>query len=80
MNRKGLDVYGMVIVSRNLERTNENDGLKMTALEQSISSSQKKKNFNTIQMFFQEVMLNIYGPSTYTTELFLAPKHGGAIG
>ena len=26
-------MYGMVIVSRNLERTNENDGFKMTALE-----------------------------------------------
>ena len=25
--------YGVVIVSRNLERTNENDGFKMTALE-----------------------------------------------
>ena len=26
-------IYGVVIVSRNLERTNENDGFKMTALE-----------------------------------------------
>ena len=26
-------VYGVVIVSRNLERANENDGFKMTALE-----------------------------------------------
>ena len=25
-------IYGMVIVSINLERTNENDGFKMTAL------------------------------------------------
>ena len=25
-------IYGVVIVSRNLERTNENDGFKMTAL------------------------------------------------
>ena len=28
-----LYVYGVVIVSRNLERTNENDGFKITALE-----------------------------------------------
>ena len=26
-------IYGVVIVSRNLERTNRNDGFKMTALE-----------------------------------------------
>ena len=26
-------IYGVVIVSRNLERTNENDGFKMAALE-----------------------------------------------
>ena len=26
-------IYGVVIVSRNIERTNENDGLKMTVLE-----------------------------------------------
>ena len=26
-------IYGVVIVSRHLERTNENDGFKMTALE-----------------------------------------------
>ena len=26
-------IYGVVIVSRNLERANENDGFKMTALE-----------------------------------------------
>ena len=26
-------IYGVVIVSRNLERTNQNDGFKMTALE-----------------------------------------------
>ena len=26
-------IYGVVIVSRNLERTNENDRFKMTALE-----------------------------------------------
>ena len=26
-------MYGVVIVSRNLERANENDGFKMTALE-----------------------------------------------
>ena len=25
-------IYGVAIVSRNLERTNENDGFKMTAL------------------------------------------------
>ena len=27
------DNYGVVMVSRNLERANENDGFKMTALE-----------------------------------------------
>ena len=30
-------IYGVVIVSRNLERTNENDRFKMTALEMSES-------------------------------------------
>ena len=29
-------IYGVVIVDRNLERTNENDGFKMTALEVSL--------------------------------------------
>ena len=36
--------YGVVIVSRNLERTNENDGFKMTALEfliQELASTQR---------------------------------------
>ena len=28
--------YGVVIVSRNLERTNENDGFKMAELEQTL--------------------------------------------
>ena len=30
-------IYDVVIVSKNLERTNENDGFKMTALENSIN-------------------------------------------
>ena len=31
-------IYGVVIVSKNLERTNENDGFKMTALEGRMSN------------------------------------------
>ena len=29
-------IYGVVIVNRNLERTNQNDGFKMTALESTV--------------------------------------------
>ena len=30
-------IYGLVIVSRNLERANENEGFQMTALELTVS-------------------------------------------
>ena len=35
-------IYGVVIVSRNLERANENDGFKMTALEKEINKGKIK--------------------------------------
>ena len=31
-------IYGVVIVSRNIERTNQNDGFKLTALEYVINT------------------------------------------
>ena len=55
--RKRTVTYGVVIVSRNLEieRTNQNDGFKMTALEYCMS----KWNYLRGQSCFQGVS-NVY--------------------
>ena len=45
-----MRIYGMVIVSRNLERANENDGFKMTALELLLISLQRH-NFNPVNSY-----------------------------